>query len=134
MSVNHSNQRPNVTAVLTFSYSLAAQDALRWILKMHSKLPPSYSDADIKDFIWSTLKDGRVVPGYGHAILRKPDPRFKALMDFASARPEILEDPLYQLVERNSKVAPEILLEHGKVRYQSPRANRRRRLLILPIC
>ncbi len=65
---------------------------------------------------WSTLKSGRVIPGYGHAVLRKPDPRFEALMDFASARPEIAQDPVFQLVKKNSEIAPGVLTEHGKVR------------------
>ena len=29
-----------------------------------------------KDFVWATLKSGKVVPGYGHAVLRKTDPRY----------------------------------------------------------
>lgn len=102
---------------------------------MQSKLGPSYSDDDIKDFLWSTLNAGQVVPGYGHAVLRKPDPRFTALMDFASLRPEIAEDPLYQLVERNSRIAPEVLQEHGKVRISSTLSDQpkpRVKLLIIP--
>ena len=31
---------------------------------------------DVKEFVWSTLKSGKVVPGYGHAVLRKTDPRY----------------------------------------------------------
>lgn len=91
---------------------------------MQSELGSSYNDEDIKGFVRSTLSHGKVVPGFGHAILRKPDPRFQALMDFASSRPEIAEDPLYQLVERNSRIAPEVLKEHGKVRYQPKPINR----------
>lgn len=29
------------------------------------------SDEQLKDFVWKLLKSGRVVPGYGHAVLRK---------------------------------------------------------------
>lgn len=74
------------------------------------------SDQDVKDYLWSTLKSGRVIPGYGHAVLRKPDPRFEALMDFAAARPEIANDPVFRLVKKNSDIAPGVLTEHGKVR------------------
>lgn len=100
--------------------SLAAQEVLRWILKMQSHIGPSFTDAQIKDYLWSTLKSGQVVPGYGHAVLRKADPRFKALMDFASSRPEIAKDPLFQLVKKNSEIAPAVLKEHGKVNFQFP--------------
>ncbi|KAI4220863.1 MAG: hypothetical protein L6R36_007316, partial [Xanthoria steineri] len=95
-------------------HGLAAQEVLRWILKMQSHIGTSYSDQDVKDYLWSTLKSGQVVPGYGHAVLRKPDPRFQALMDFASERPEIAKDPVFQLVKKNSEIAPGVLMEHGK--------------------
>ena len=80
----------------------------------------SYTDADVKDYLWSTLRSGQVIPGYGHAVLRKPDPRFSALMKFASSRPEIAQDPLFQLVRRNSEIAPAVLTEHGKTKNPFP--------------
>ena len=101
-------------------HGLAAQEVLRWILKMQSRVGTSSSDTDIKDYLWSTLKSGQVVPGYGHAVLRKPDPRFKALIDFASSRPEIAKDPVFQLVKKNSEIAPGVLMEHGKVSLCGP--------------
>ena len=82
---------------------------------MQSHIGYSYTDSDVKDYLWGTLKSGQVVPGYGHAVLRKPDPRFKALIDFASKRPEIAQDALFQLVKKNSEIAPNVLKEHGKV-------------------
>jgi citrate synthase len=96
-------------------HGLAAQEVLRWILQMKEAIPSDYSDKDVTDYLWNTLKSGRVVPGYGHGVLRKPDPRFEALMDFAAARPEIAKDPLFKLVKKNSEIAPNVLKEHGKV-------------------
>ena len=87
---------------------------------MQSHIGTSFTDASIKDYLWSTLKSGQVVPGYGHAVLRKPDPRFEALMRFASSRPEIAKDPVFQLVKRNSEIAPEVLKEHGKTKNPFP--------------
>ncbi|KAL8671985.1 MAG: hypothetical protein Q9168_003552 [Polycauliona sp. 1 TL-2023] len=101
-------------------HGLAAQEVLRWILKMQSHIGTSYSDEDIKSYLWSTLKSGQVVPGYGHAVLRKPDPRFEALMDFASKRPEIAKDPVFKLVKKNSEIAPGVLMEHGKTKNPHP--------------
>jgi citrate synthase len=100
-------------------HGLAAQESLRWILRMQSKIGNNFSDQDVKDYLWSTLKSGQVVPGYGHGVLRKPDPRFQALMDFASTRPDVLGNPLFQLVKKNSEIAPAVLAEHGKVGYTS---------------
>lgn len=96
-------------------HGLAAQEVLRWILQMQDHIGTKFSDQDIRDYLWTTLKSGRVVPGYGHAVLRKPDPRFEALIDFANARPDIAANPTFQLVYRNSLVAPGVLTEHGKV-------------------
>lgn len=101
-------------------HGLAAQEVLRWILKMQSHIGTSFTDADVKDYLWSTLKSGQVIPGYGHAVLRKPDPRFEALMKFASSRPEIAKDPVFQLVKRNSEIAPGVLKEHGKTKNPFP--------------
>lgn len=102
------------------SHSLAAQEVLRWILQMQEHVGTSFSDKDVSDYLWSTLKSGRVVPGYGHAVLRKPDPRFEALMDYASSRPEIAKDPVFQLVKKNSEIAPDVLKEHGKTKNPYP--------------
>lgn len=98
-------------------HGLAAQEVLRWILQMQSHVGENFTEQDVKDYLWSTLRSGRVIPGYGHAVLRKPDPRFEALMDFASSRKEFMDDKVFQLVKKNSEVAPGVLLEHGKVRY-----------------
>lgn len=101
-------------------HGLAAQEVLRWILKMQSHIGENFSDQDVKDYLWSTLKSGQVVPGYGHGVLRKPDPRFKALIDFADARPDIAKNPVYRLVKKNSEIAPGVLTEHGKTKNPHP--------------
>lgn len=96
-------------------HGLAAQEVLRFILDMQKSVGEKFSEQDVNKYLWSILKSGRVIPGYGHAVLRKPDPRFQALMDFADARPEVAADPVYQLVKANSEIAPGVLKEHGKV-------------------
>jgi citrate synthase len=50
---------------------LANQEVLTWLMRMRSKVGEGASDEQIKEYIWSTLKGGQVVPGYGHAVLRK---------------------------------------------------------------
>ena len=95
-------------------HGLAAQEVLRWILQMKEAVPENPSQEDVKKYLWDTLKSGRVVPGYGHAVLRKTDPRFEALMDFAKERQGIIDDPVFRLVKLNSEVAPGVLMEHGK--------------------
>jgi citrate synthase len=96
-------------------HGLAAQEVLRWIMQMQDKIGSKFTDEDVRTYLWDTLKSGRVVPGYGHGVLRKPDPRFEALMDFAATRPDVLANPVFQLVKKNSEIAPGVLTEHGKV-------------------
>lgn len=96
-------------------HGLAAQEVLRWILQMRDHIGSDFTEKDVKDYLWSTLKSGRVIPGFGHAVLRKPDPRFNALLAFGDAREDIKNDPLFQLVRTNSQIAPGVLTEHGKV-------------------
>ncbi|GAB7345467.1 hypothetical protein MBLNU457_3794t1 [Dothideomycetes sp. NU457] len=101
-------------------HGLAAQEVLRWILQMQEHIGTKFSEQDIKDYLWSTLKSGRVIPGYGHAVLRKPDPRFEAMIAFGTARKEIMDDPVFQLVKQNSEIAPDVLKEHGKTKNPFP--------------
>lgn len=101
-------------------HGLAAQEVLRWILQMQEHIGTNFTEQDVKDYLWSTLKSGRVIPGYGHAVLRRPDPRFEAMIEFGASRPEIANDPVFQLVKRNSEIAPGVLQEHGKTKNPFP--------------
>lgn len=101
-------------------HGLAAQEVLRWVLQMKEQISEKYTHEDVREYLWATLKSGRVVPGYGHGVLRKPDPRFEALMDYASARPAIAADPVFRIVKANSEVAPGVLKEHGKTKNPYP--------------
>jgi citrate synthase len=53
---------------------------------MKAVIGDDLSDKAITDYLWSTLKSGQVVPGYGHAVLRKTDPRYMAQRTFAEVR------------------------------------------------
>lgn len=86
-------------------HGLAAQEVLRWILVMQDKIG---------------TKSDRVVPAYGHGVLRKPDPRFGALMEFADTRPDVLANPVFQLVKKSSEIAPGVLTGHGKTKNPHP--------------
>ena len=50
---------------------LANQEVLRWVQKMRAQIGENASDEQVSEYVWSTLKGGQVVPGYGHAVLRK---------------------------------------------------------------
>ncbi|PCH38081.1 citrate synthase [Wolfiporia cocos MD-104 SS10] len=101
-------------------HGLANQEVLRWQLNMQKEIGDNVSHDDIKEFLWRTLKSGQVVPGYGHGVLRNPDPRFIALQQFCETRPELLKDPVIQLVKKTYDVAPAVLKEHGKTKNPYP--------------
>ncbi|KAI0797899.1 citrate synthase [Abortiporus biennis] len=101
-------------------HGLANQEVLRWQLNMRKELGDNITHEHIKEFLWKTLKSGQVVPGYGHGVLRNPDPRFMALQEFCDTRPELLADPVIQLVKKTYDVAPGVLTEHGKTKNPYP--------------
>ncbi|KAF8654237.1 hypothetical protein AX16_003758 [Volvariella volvacea WC 439] len=101
-------------------HGLANQEVLRWQLAMQKEIGENITHDNIKDYLWKTLKSGQVVPGYGHGVLRKPDPRFIALQEFCQGIPELQNSPIIKLVVETSQVAPDVLKEHGKTKNPYP--------------
>ncbi|XP_022904708.1 probable citrate synthase 1, mitochondrial [Onthophagus taurus] len=99
-------------------HGLANQEVLVWLQKLRESVGDKYTEEGLKDFIWKTLKGGQVVPGYGHAVLRKTDPRYTCQREFALKH--LPNDPLFKLVSDVFKVVPPILLELGKVKNPWP--------------
>jgi len=100
-------------------HGLANQEVLRWLHdlmeKMNGEVP---SEADLKEFVWNTLKSGQVIPGFGHAVLRKTDPRYMLQREFSLKN--ISEDPLFKVVDMLYNIVPPILLEQGKAKNPWP--------------
>ena len=99
-------------------HGLANQEVLRWILKMRDEIGDNVTDDQVKDYCWKTLKSGQVIPGYGHAVLRKTDPRYTCQREFALKH--LPTDPLFKLVSQLYNVVPNVLLEHGKTKNPWP--------------
>lgn len=96
-------------------HGLANQEVLRWILDLQEefkKAGKEVNEQTIREFAWDTLKKGRVIPGYGHAVLRKTDPRYTAQRQFALKY--LPNDPLFKIVATIYDVVPGVLKEHGK--------------------
>lgn len=99
-------------------HGLANQEVLVWLQKLMKDLNNDLSEKNLKDFIWKTLKSGQVVPGYGHAVLRKTDPRYQVQREFAQKH--LPDFPLFKLVSNVFTVVPPILTELGKVKNPWP--------------
>ncbi|KAJ1953985.1 citrate (Si)-synthase [Dispira parvispora] len=100
-------------------HGLANQEVLRWTMKMRDELGSTdVSDETIRDYVWKTLKSGQVVPGYGHAVLRKTDPRYTCQREFALKH--LPTDPMFKLVSQLYNIVPGVLTEHGKTKNPWP--------------
>ncbi|MFH1999667.1 MAG: citrate (Si)-synthase, eukaryotic [Planctomycetota bacterium] len=100
-------------------HGLANQEVLRWIMDVKEKLGGGVPTKDqLVKFLWDTLNSGQVIPGYGHAVLRKTDPRYVAQREFALKH--CPDDEIFKVVSGIYEVAPDILREHGKAKNPWP--------------
>ncbi len=99
-------------------HGLANQECLGWLLDVYKMFAGVPSREDLYKFAWDTLTSGKVIPGYGHAVLRVPDPRFTAQMQFAKSR--FPEDELIRLADLVFDVVPAVLKEQGKAKNPAP--------------
>ncbi len=99
-------------------HGLANQECLGWLIDVRDKFGGVPPREDLYKFAWDTLNGGKVIPGYGHAVLRVTDPRFTAQLEFAKAR--FPEDTLIRLAELVYDVVPAVLKEQGKAKNPAP--------------
>ncbi|GAG32085.1 unnamed protein product, partial [marine sediment metagenome] len=100
-------------------HGLANQEVLRWLMNFQEKLDGKEPTEElVREALWDTLKAGQVIPGFGHAVLRKTDPRYTAQREFCLKN--LPDYPLFKLVSMVFKVAPDVLSEQGKVKNPWP--------------
>lgn len=99
-------------------HGLANQECLGWLISVRDKFGGVPPREELYKFAWDTLNGGKVIPGYGHAVLRVTDPRFTAQMDFAKAR--FPDDTLIRLADLVYDVVPTVLKEQGKAKNPAP--------------
>ena len=102
-------------------HGLANQEVLGWLLGLQATLKEQgkpVTPETITEFAWDTLNAGKVIPGYGHAVLRKTDPRYTCQREFALKH--LPDDPLFHVVNTVYEVMPGVLTEHGKTKNPYP--------------
>jgi len=100
-------------------HGLANQEILRWITAMRDKLGTDTPTTEqLEKFCWDTLNGGQVIPGYGHAVLRKTDPRYTSQREFCLKH--LPDDPIFKLVSALYEVVPPILEKQGKAKNPWP--------------
>jgi citrate synthase len=96
-------------------HGLANQECLMWLLDVREKCGEcSYDQAALRQFAWDTLNRGQVIPGYGHAVLRKTDPRYTAQLEFG--KKYFPDDEIFRLASLVYDVVPDVLREQGKAK------------------
>ena len=103
-------------------HGLANQEVLDWTLKFQEKYCKDVEPTEelIKAALWDTLNAGQVIPGYGHAVLRKTDPRYMSQREFCQNTPGLRDYPLFKVIAKIFEVAPGVLTEHGKTKNPWP--------------
>lgn len=99
-------------------HGLANQESLRWLLGIYQEFDGVPTKEQLHQYAWETLNSGQVIPGYGHAVLRKPDPRFTA--QFKYALEYMPEDEVFQIAKLVFEVVPKVLIEQGKAKNPAP--------------
>merc|ERR1711862_656978 len=100
-------------------HGLANQECLAWLLDVQKELGDVKPTKEVmQDFVKKTLASGKVVPGFGHAVLRQPDPRYMLEREFALKHCQ--HDPLFQLVDACFQAIPPTLEKTGKVKNPYP--------------
>jgi citrate synthase len=110
-------------------HGLANQEVVRWLNELQAEIGHSPSKEEIANYIKETLANGKVVPGYGHAVLRKTDPRFVAQQEFAKTY--MPDDALVNIVWNVYEVAPPILEGTGKIKNPWPNVDAHSGALLL---
>jgi citrate synthase len=100
-------------------HGLANQEVLGWIQDVYAKLGGKVpTKDDLEKFLWDTLNSGQVIPGYGHAVLRKTDPRYTSQREYCQKY--LPDDELFKVVAMIYDIAPDILMKHGKAKNPWP--------------
>ena len=100
-------------------HGLANQEVLRWLQGLKDQMGGEVpTEEEMKKYVWDTLNSGQVIPGYGHAVLRKTDPRYTVQREFCLKH--LPDDPIFKYVDALYNVVPDILREHGKAKNPWP--------------
>lgn len=99
-------------------HGLANQECLKFVLEIRDHFGGAPTNEELRQFCWDRLESGKVIPGYGHAVLRCPDPRFTAFVNFG--KEHIKDDPVFSIVSSLFDVVPGVLKEQGKAKNPWP--------------
>ncbi len=101
-------------------HGLANQECLKWLNTLMAHFGGNVpTEEQVREYAWDTLNARRVIPGFGHAVLRNTDPRYIAQREYSLAK-GMGEHPVVATVHRLFDVIPGVLKEHGKAKSPWP--------------
>ena len=96
----------------------ANQESIQFILEIEHRFNGIPTEAELAEFIRDQLDSKRIIPGFGHAVLRGPDPRYQALSAFGQ---RLCPDcPVFAIAGLLEKVVTPELKTRGKVQNPYP--------------
>lgn len=107
-----------------FLHGMANQECLKCVLDIMDTYKGVPTKNQLRDYAFNELRNGRVIPGYGHAVLRVTDPRFAGFNEFG--KQYLPDDPVFKTVDLVYHVVPDVLREFSEERVKkgkSPIAN-----------
>eukprot|EP00927_Polykrikos_kofoidii_P055272 TRINITY_DN4954_c0_g1_i1.p1 TRINITY_DN4954_c0_g1~~TRINITY_DN4954_c0_g1_i1.p1 ORF type:complete len:446 (+),score=96.01 TRINITY_DN4954_c0_g1_i1:68-1405(+) len=100
-------------------HGLANQECLLWLNNTMKELGGKEPTVElITDFAKKTLASGKVIPGFGHAVLRNTDPRYTLEHEFAMKN--LPNDPTFKLANACLQAVPPVLKASGKAKNPWP--------------
>lgn len=99
-------------------HGMAPRDALNYHLAVRDRFAGVPTTDQLRKHVEETLDAGRVIPGFGHAVLRNIDPRYTACHEFGQkACPD---SDLFKIADLMRQVVPEVLKARGKAKSPYP--------------
>ncbi|KAI9590794.1 hypothetical protein GQX74_008961 [Glossina fuscipes] len=99
-------------------HGLANQEVLTFLNELIKDIGKTPTDEQVLNWLKGWLKPGKVIPGYGHAVLRVTDPRFTTQENFAKRN--IKDDAMVNLVHQLYRVVPNFLKSLKKINNPYP--------------
>eukprot|EP00397_Hematodinium_sp_SG-2012_P031306 GEMP01033216.1.p1 GENE.GEMP01033216.1~~GEMP01033216.1.p1 ORF type:complete len:445 (+),score=103.53 GEMP01033216.1:127-1461(+) len=100
-------------------HGLANQECLKWLKNTMKDLKGKEPTKELlTQYAKDTLASGKVIPGFGHAVLRQTDPRYT--LEFEFAKKHLANDPIFKLASACMEAIPPVLKATGKVKNPYP--------------
>lgn len=99
-------------------HGLANQETLKWVMNLIEKFNGTPTTEQLRAYVKEAIDAGKIISGYGHAVLRITDPRFEAFLEFG--KKYLPDDPVFLTVTRLYEVVPAELRKIEKIKNPYP--------------